>query len=236
MNWFNSSYYHILYKNRDYNEAEHFINNLITKLNIKKNSKILDLACGSGRHSIYLNKKGMNVKGYDNSENNIIKAKKFENSRLSFQLKEMSEKYDDNFDYIFNLFTSFGYNSKKHNYKTLKSIEESLNGDGILVIDFLNINKVESELINQEIKTINNITFKIKREINNGFIIKNINVIDGEKNYNFKETVMSLNLNDFKGYFNDFKLKIISTYGDYNLNPFNKKSERLIMVIKKSQP
>ena len=57
MNWFNSSYYHILYKNRDYNEAEYFINNLITKLNIKKNSKILDLACGSGRHSIYLNKK-----------------------------------------------------------------------------------------------------------------------------------------------------------------------------------
>ena len=45
-----------------------------------------------------------------------------------------------------------------------------------------------------------------------------------------------VNLNDFKGYFNDFKLKIISTYGDYNLNPFNKKSERLIMVIKKSQP
>ena len=61
-------------------------------------------------------------------------------------------------------------------------------------------------------------------------------MIDGEKNYNFKETGMSLNLNDFKGYFNDFKLKIISTYGDYNLNPFNKKSERLIMVIKKSQP
>ena len=54
MNWFNSSYYHILYKNRDYNEAEHFINNLITKLNLKKNSKILDLACGSGRHSICL--------------------------------------------------------------------------------------------------------------------------------------------------------------------------------------
>ena len=120
--------------------------------------------------------------------------------------------------------------------KTLKSIEESLNINGILVIDFLNIHKVESELINQEIKTIDNITFKIKREINNGFIIKNINVIDGEKNYNFKETVMSLNLNDFQVYFNDFKLKIISTYGDYNLNPYNTNSERLIMVIKKSQP
>ena len=61
-------------------------------------------------------------------------------------------------------------------------------------------------------------------------------MIDGEKNYNFKETVMSLNLNDFQVYFNDFKLKIISTYGDYNLNPYNTNSERLIMVIKKSQP
>ena len=39
MNWFNSSYYHILYKNRDYNEAEHFINNLITKLNLKRIQK-----------------------------------------------------------------------------------------------------------------------------------------------------------------------------------------------------
>ena len=61
-------------------------------------------------------------------------------------------------------------------------------------------------------------------------------MIDGEKNYNFKETVMSLNLNDFQVYFNDFKLKIISKYGDYNLNPYNTNSERLIMVIKKSQP
>ena len=78
MNWFNSDYYHILYKNRDKKEAEFFINNLIKKLKIKKGSKILDLACGVGRHSFYLNKKGMNVIGIDNSENNINNAKKIE--------------------------------------------------------------------------------------------------------------------------------------------------------------
>ena len=39
MNWFNSDYYHILYKNRDKKEAEFFINNLIKKLKIKEKSK-----------------------------------------------------------------------------------------------------------------------------------------------------------------------------------------------------
>ena len=61
MNWFDTKFYHILYKNRDYKEAELFIENLIDKLKIKKNSKVLDLACGRGRHSIFLNKKGMIV-------------------------------------------------------------------------------------------------------------------------------------------------------------------------------
>ena len=32
MDWFNSEYYHILYRNRDNKEAETFINNIIKKL------------------------------------------------------------------------------------------------------------------------------------------------------------------------------------------------------------
>ena len=51
-NWFDSKYYHILYKNRDISEANRFIKNLINKLNLEKNDRILDVACGKGRHSI----------------------------------------------------------------------------------------------------------------------------------------------------------------------------------------
>ena len=56
-NWFNSPYYHILYKERDSYEAEYFIDNLIIYLKIAENSKIIDIACGKGRHSIYLEQK-----------------------------------------------------------------------------------------------------------------------------------------------------------------------------------
>ena len=63
--WFDSPYYHTLYKNRDEEEAEFFIDNLIAKLQLKKGNKLIDIACGKGRHATYFNKKGMDVVGID---------------------------------------------------------------------------------------------------------------------------------------------------------------------------
>ena len=235
MNWFNSDYYHILYKNRNKKEAEFFINNLIKKLKIKKKSKILDLACGVGRHSFYLNKKGMNVIGIDNSENNIKKAKKFENKFLKFKKKEMTEDYGQVFDFIFNLFTSFGYINEKHNLNTFKSINNSLINHGILVIDYLNVFKLKEELVEKETKKIGNIIFNIKRSFKDNFIVKKIKIKDYNKIFYFEERVMELTKNDFQDYLKKFNFEILDVYGNYNLEKYHKNSERLIMIIKKSQ-
>ena len=235
MNWFNSDYYHILYKNRDKKEAEFFINNLIKKLKIKKKSKILDLACGVGRHSFYLNKKGMNVIGIDNSENNIKKAKKFENKFLKFKKKEMTEDYGQEFDFIFNLFTSFGYINEKHNLNTFKSINNSLINHGILVIDYLNVFKLKEELVEKETKKIGNIIFNIKRSFKDNFIVKKIKIKDYNKIFYFEERVMELTKNDFQYYLKKFDFEILDVYGNYKLEKYHKNSERLIMIIKKSQ-
>jgi len=235
MNWFNSDYYHILYKNRNKKEAEFFINNLIKKLKIKKKSKILDLACGVGRHSFYLNKKGMNVIGIDNSENNIKKAKKFENKFLKFKKKEMTEDYGQEFDFIFNLFTSFGYINEKHNLNTFKSINNSLINHGILVIDYLNVFKLKEELVEKETKKIGNIIFNIKRSFKDNFIVKKIKIKDNNEIFYFEERVMELTKNDFKDYLKKFNFEILDVYGNYNLEKYHKNSERLIMIIKKSQ-
>ena len=233
MNWFNSDYYHILYKNRDKKEAEFFINNLIKKLKIKKGSKILDLACGVGRHSFYLNKMGMNVIGIDNSENNINKAKKIENTYLKFKKKEMTADYGQDFDFIFNLFTSFGYINEEHNFNTFKSINNSLVNQGILVIDYLNVFRIKEELIEKETKKIRNIIFNIKRSFKENFIVKKIKIKDNNEIFYFEERVMELTLNDFKKYLKKFNFKILDVYGNYNLDNYNKNSERLIMIIKK---
>ncbi len=74
--WFNTEYYHILYQDRNEEEANRFISNLISFLNIPKNSKLLDLACGKGRHSKILNIFSYYVLVFDLSENSILEAKK----------------------------------------------------------------------------------------------------------------------------------------------------------------
>ena len=77
--WFNSTYYHVLYKNRDVKEAQSFIDNLISKLQLRKTSNLIDIACGKGRHASYFNSKGMNVLGIDLSPKSIASAKQNEN-------------------------------------------------------------------------------------------------------------------------------------------------------------
>lgn len=236
MDWFDSTYYHILYKNRDYNEARNFINNIIEYLGIIKGANVLDLACGIGRHSIYLEKIGFNVVGTDSSYNNIKKAKITQNQNLKFFQMEMIEDTYKKYDAIFNLFTSFGYVDDDYNLKTIQNIERQLKEKGIVIIDFMNTLFVKKNLVKEETKVIDNVEFRILRRSDNKYIYKEIRFND-KKDFLFQERVMNLSLNNFKSYLKEYNLKIIKLFGDYNLNKFDKNnSERLIMVIKKSQP
>ena len=87
--WFDSPYYHLLYQNRDSGEAKHFIDNLTNYLHLPKQSKLLDLACGKGRHSIYFSQKKFITTGIDLSEQSIHYALQFENDSLSFFIHDM---------------------------------------------------------------------------------------------------------------------------------------------------
>jgi SAM-dependent methyltransferase len=231
--WFDSPYYHILYNNRDYSEAELFIDNLIRFLQFRSTSRFLDLACGKGRHSIYLNKKGFDVTGIDLSAHSIKCAKQHENETLHFYVHDMRKLFRTNyFDCIVNFFTSFGYFEKdRDDNSTISSVYKSLKPGGIFVLDFMNIKKVLGHLPMEEKKTINGIEFKITKMIENNFIVKQIEFKDKGKEYHFQERVKALTLNDFEKYFEANKLKIIHLKGNYQLEDFDENtSERLIVI------
>jgi SAM-dependent methyltransferase len=234
--WFNSPYYHTLYKNRDFIEAENFISNLFNFLKPSANSNILDVACGKGRHAIHMNKLGYKVDGFDLSENSIKAAQLFENDNLHFYVNDIRLPLKLNqYNYAFNLFTSFGYFSNEdENYQSIKSIADSLTINGVLILDFMNVNKVINNLISEEEKTIDGITFFITRGIKDNFIVKSIKFSDKGKSYEFSESVKAITLNDFKQYFKAANLTLTNIFGDYNLSDFNNdNSDRLIMIAKK---
>lgn len=232
--WFDTPYYHILYKDRNYREAQIFMDNLTHYLNLPEKAKVLDLACGKGRHSIYLNQLGYDVTGADLSENSIAEANKNANETLHFVVHDMRDSYEEKFDAIFNLFTSFGYFEKEEdNLKTLIAIKESLSEYGFAVIDFMNSQQVIANLIPEETKEVDGIAFQIKRYELDGFIIKEINFEDKGEKFHFTEKVKAYTLEDFQRMMNEAGIYLLDTFGDYKLKKFHKNtSERLIMIFK----
>ncbi len=232
--WFDTDFYYKLYRDRDYLEAKTFMNNLTNYLNIPKGGKILDLACGRGRHSIYLNSLGYDVTGLDLSENSIQYAKQFENSTLHFQVHDMCLPYHQQFDAVFNLFTSFGYFDKEEsNLETIKAIKANLNTNGLAVIDFMNVDYVIDHLVTEETKVVEGVAFYLKRRVENGYIIKDIDFNYQGEQFSFQERVRAFRLHDFEALFNEAGVYLLDVFGTYKLHKFDpKESPRLIMIFK----
>lgn len=230
--WFDSAYYHILYEHRDETEAQAFLSRLLERVHLPVPSTILDLACGKGRHSRYLNTCGHDVTGVDLSPENIRYCKQFENERLHFYEHDMRNvirvRY---FDAVFNLFTSFGYFERKtENEKVIRAIASSLKTAGYFIIDFLNVNYAIHHLRASETIQRGEKQFDIKKSIENDKIVKKINV-DG---HTFSEEVRLIYYEDFQQYFAHTGLTVLNVYGDYQLGEFNPEtSQRLIFITRK---
>lgn len=238
--WFNTPYYHILYKDRDFAEAEHFISLLVNDLEIPVNSRIIDLACGKGRHSIFLNKLGYKVLGLDLSPESIFSNKQFENQNLKFEVHDMRNEIFPNVakeksDAVFSLFTSFGYfENEKDDLRVFNSVNHSLNENGFFVLDFLNEKWVKNTLVPEYTTTKGGIDFHIKKRIENQLIIKNISFEDKGKDYHFFEKVKLHTLDKIEEYAQKTGFEKVKTYGDYLLNTFDpENSPRCISVFRK---
>lgn len=239
--WFDSSFYHQLYDNRNDSEAEHFIENLLKHLKLKSQSKLLDLACGKGRHAITMARHDFDVTGVDLAPQSIAAAQELSGAQdhLRFDVHDMREVYKSNhYDVVFNLFTSFGYfDIEADNLKMLQSITTMLLPKGLLVIDFFNAEKVIANLIPAETITKDTATFEISRSVTSTHVYKEIIVHpkNATETLHYREQVQLFRKEDFERLLNLVNLRIIDTFGDFNLSEFNPAtSDRLILIAQKN--
>jgi SAM-dependent methyltransferase len=233
--WFDTSYYHQLYNYRSEEEAQVFIEGLVDFLALEPRSKVLDLACGKGRHARTLHALGLNVLGTDLSPESIAFANESAENGLKFMVQDMREPLPNkSFDAVFNLFTSFGYfDSTIENQRVIDAINSMLKPGGIVVIDFLNAQRVINTLVLSEEVQRGALTFKIRREITGGKVIKHIDFTDKGKDFHYTEQVQLLGLSDFEVLLNrDFIM--LHIFGNYALDAFNPStSPRLIIIAQK---
>lgn len=234
--WFDTPYYHQLYNNRDYTEAESFITKLTADLQLPQNSRIIDLACGKGRHSVFLNQLGYDVLGLDLSRHSIEFDKQFENKTLKFNVHDMRSPIDaDPVDAVFNLFTSFGYFDRENDdQKVFQSVYDILKPEGFFVLDYLNEEYVRKNIISESVIKRGDIEFRISKKIEGRHIVKDIRFEADGKSHHFFEKVKLHTLEAINSYASDCGFERIKIWGDYQLNEFKKETSlRCINLFKK---
>jgi SAM-dependent methyltransferase len=139
--YFDSDYFKVYDFSQERTSRE--VDFAIDALKIEPPARILDLACGHGRHSIEFSKRGFDVTGLDLSEVFIEKARKDAEraqAKCEFVVGDMREiPYTAEFDAAVILFTSFGFfASEEDNQKVLDSAAGALRTRGKLLIDTIN--------------------------------------------------------------------------------------------------
>ncbi|TDH25481.1 class I SAM-dependent methyltransferase [Segetibacter sp. 3557_3] len=237
-NWFSSPYYHLLYQHRDDDEAFLFIGELIRRLSPLPGSRMLDVACGKGRHSKVLAEHGFDVTGIDLSFESIQEALESEDDNLHFYQHDMRLPFWIHyFDYAFNFFTSFGYfKTRRENDNAVRTIAQSLKSEGYLVMDYLNVHYAEDHLVKDTIKEIDNVKFHITKWDDEDHFYKQVQIEDNGvlMEHKFTEKVAKFSLGDFNDMFAYQGLQIQEVFGDYHFGHYDvRKSPRLIMIAKK---
>jgi len=237
--WFNSSFYHKLYSERNEKEAADFIDELIKELQPGPNACMLDLGCGNGRHSKYLSSKGFDVTGIDLASSSIREARKWQNDSLRFYRQDMRTRFGESyFDFVLSFFTSFGYfDNPEDDDVVLGNITRALKPGGMLMMDYINAPFAEKKTIASEQKEIDGIVYSITRWNDEKYFYKKIAIgedILGEP-IEYTERVRKYSLDDFYYRFAKHGLQVEQVFGDYQLNEYEKEtSPRIILVAGKA--
>jgi SAM-dependent methyltransferase len=111
-------------------------------LAMEKGARLLDLACGTGRHAVELAKRGYDVVGLDSSEAMLELARQGAQrteSGVAFNLGDMRELgYEEQFDGVYCWDTSFGYFDDERNAQVVTGVWKALRMGGQFLLDVVN--------------------------------------------------------------------------------------------------
>jgi SAM-dependent methyltransferase len=225
----------------DESETSREIDAIVRMLQIDPGEKILDLACGFGRHSVKLAQRGFKVTGYDLSESFLKKAQELADSlevKLDLKQGDMRDiAYKEEFDVVINMFTAFGFfDNEKEDLKVLKGVHKALKPGGQFLMDVLNretaiqvgaprrwIRENHSFLLEERFFDF----FRSRLELTNQLIL--VNGERKEANY----SIRLYTLTEMLGLFNSAGLVLTDVYGDFSGALYNAESPRMILVAQK---
>lgn len=232
--WFGEEY-HALYPHRDDEDARRavaLIRRVAPWQPKEGDNRVLDLACGPGRHAAELERLGARVVGFDLSRAMLRRAR--EQTRAALVRGDMRALpfRPGSFRLAVNLFTSFGYFRDDAEHRlVLRQVAATLARGGYFVLDYLNAAQVRRSLESQELTEDGGEgDVRITRRIgpDGRFVIKEIELRDEGRT--FQERVRLYREDELAAMLTEAGLHVRGRFGDYDGGPPGPDAPRVILV------
>ena len=216
------------------------VNFIVEVLNLSLGSKILDLACGYGRHTIPLAKMGYDMTGLDYTEKFIQMAEekaKEENLQIEFLVGDMRKiPFENHFAGVISYFTSFGFFSDEENFEVLKGVSNSLKKEGKFLLDIINRDFVVKHWQPKDWDRLEDGTLVLEENSLDLMTnrLKNYKTIIDKKGERTKWFELRLyTLQELVYLLEKVGLKVIQTYGKKDKSPYSIDAPRMIILSQK---
>ncbi len=228
--WFGQEYLE-LYAHRDRGEAERHVDFVQARFGDEQPRAVLDLACGAGRHTSALRRRGYRALGVDLSLTLLTQSPEL--PRVAGDMRCVPFA-DATFDWVLNFFTSFGYfESERENFRVLEEMVRVMRPGGRFLIDLFNIDQVLATLNPRETRDVNGRRVEIERwyDARSRRINKQIRVHAADRPTRcFRESVRAYRREEVTNGLEWAGLRLEKTYGGFDGEEFDADSERLILV------
>jgi SAM-dependent methyltransferase len=231
--WFEEYFgeeYLLLYPHRDEEDAGRIVALLSDTVALVPGWRVLDVACGTGRHAAAFRARGAQVTGLDLSRHLLLRAQtdaripviRSDVRRIPVRPRAM--------DFTVNLFTSFGYfDSEAEHTRALCEMVATVRHGGWFALDFLNADRLPRDLVRHEEAELAGQPVQIDRWLDGTgeHVFKSITTADGRR---FVERVRLFDAEHLGRLFADADCVVRHRFGDYDGGPLAAHAPRVILV------
>jgi SAM-dependent methyltransferase len=227
--WFGEEYLH-LYPHRDEADAERLVSLICRALPWQPGWRVLDVACGAGRHLAALSARGAIAFGVDLSLALLRRVQDVTDRPVARADMRALPVRPGTMDLTVNLFTSFGYFERDDEHAAaLAGMLETVRPGGWFAIDFLNAARVRDGLVPEEQSRLGNRTVHITRKLVEGgrFVVKTILTPEGRE---FRERVRLLEPADLVRMISGAGARVAHQFGDYTGGPIEGGNRTILLA------